>query len=215
MVNPVAPSITQNGRLEPFELQVGRGQIFAHTLVNIQGYNAAQGTTFRAVWEKSNTTDYVFPATALPMAFTSSIAETCVVRVTGTDATYAPKTALVTFSNSTTGVVTTGTSTFFRINSMQAISGTTLDTIVRAQAFTTNNGAQFCTYRVWSQTFVNGSYTPSVVLNAPFTQSYSSTRSVPRGYPEKTDIQWQLMQSNPAPGSIQIEGILIKNDGTL
>lgn len=249
MVNPVAPSITQNGRLEPFELQVGRGQIFAHTLVNIQGYNAAQGTTFRAVWEKSNTTDYVFPATALPMSFTSSIAETCVVRVTGTDATYAPKTALVTFSNSTTGVVTTGTSTFFRINSMQAISGTTLDTIVatnngttysqispgtgqaqasiytvplgytfylvRAQAFTTNNGAQFCTYRVWSQTFVNGSYTPSVVLNAPFTQSYSSTRSVPRGYPEKTDIQWQLMQSNPAPGSIQIEGILIKNDGTL
>ncbi len=249
MVNPVAPSITQNGRLEPFELQVGRNQIFAHTLVNIQGYNAAQGITFRAVWEKSNTNDYVFPLTAVPMAFTSSIAETCVVRVIGTDANYALKTALVTFSNSLTGVVTSGTSTFFRINSMQAISGTTLDTVVatnngttyaqispgtgqsqasiytvplgytfylwRAQAFTTNNGSQFCTYRVWSQTFVNGGYTPSVVLNAPFTQSYSSTRVVPRGYPEKTDIQWQLMQSNPAPGSVQIEGILIKNDGTL
>lgn len=253
MTNPIAPSISQAGRYEPFDLQLGRGQIFAHQLVNIQGYNAAQHDTFRAVWEKSDTTDYVFPATAIPMAFTSSLAETCTVRVVGTGADYASKTALVTFSNSTTGVVTSGTSTFFRINSMQAISGTTLDTIVatsggvtysqispgtgqaqasvytvplgytfylwRAQAFSTNNGTQYCTYRVWSQTFVGtngvGSYTPSVVLNAPFTGAYSSTRIIPRGYPEKTDIQWQLKQSNPAPGSIQVEGILIKNDGTL
>lgn len=35
-------------------------------------------------------------------------------------------------------------------------------------------------------------------------------RIVPRGYPEKTDIQWQLSQDQIAPGSIQLEGILIK-----
>lgn len=249
MTNPIAPSITQNGRFEPFELQLGRGQIFAHTLVNIQGYNALQHDTFRAVWEKSNTTDYVFPASAVSMAFTSSIAETCTVRVVGTDENYVLKTAVVTFSNSTTGVVTSGTSTFFRINSMVVTSGTTLDTVVatnggvtysqispsagqaqasvytvplgytfhlwRAQAFSTNNGTQFCTYRVMTQTFVNGVYTPSIVLNAPFTGSYASLRVVPRAYPEKTDIQWQLKQSNPAPGSIQVEGVLIKNDGAL
>lgn len=243
------PSITQNGRLEPFELQVGRGQITGHSLINIQGYNAAQHTTFRAVWEKSDTTDYVYPSASVTMAFTSSLAETLVLRVEGLDASYAAKTATVTFSGGTTGTVTSGTADFFRINAMQITQGTANDTIVaanggvtyaqinpgtgrsqasiytvplgytffltRAQAFTTNNGTQFCTYRVWSRLFVNGVSTPTIVLSAPFTQAYSSTRVVPRGYPEKTDIQWQLMQSNVAPGSVQLEGILIKNDGAL
>jgi hypothetical protein len=249
MANPIAPSITQNGRIEPFELQVSRGQIFGHSLVNIQGYNALQGTSFRAVWEKSDTTDYVFPASSLAMTFSSTLAETCTMAVFGLDADYAVKTAVVTFANGTTGTVTTGTDNFFRINAMQITSGTATGDVTaanggvtyaqisagtgrsqasiytvpkgntfylsRAQAFSTNNGSQFCTYRVFSQTFVGGVATPLTVLNAPFTGSYMSTRIVPRGYPEKTDVQWQLKQSNAAPGSIQIEGILIKNDGSL
>lgn len=243
------PSITQNGRLEPFDLQVGRGQVFGHSLVNVQGFNVLHGTTFRAVWEKSADTDYVYPSASVTMAFTSSLAETLTMRVEGLDATYAMKTAIVTFTNSTTGVVTSGTADFFRINAMQITKGSALDTLVatnggvtyaqidpgtgrsqasiytvplgytfyltRSQAFTTNNGAQYCTYRVWSRTFVAGVSTPNIVLSAPFTQSYSSTRVVPRGYPEKTDIQWQLKQSNAAPGSIQLEGTLIKNNGEL
>lgn len=249
MSNPINPSITQLGRYEPFELQVGRGLITGHSLANVQGYNADHGITFRAVWEKSNTTDYVFPATELPMTFSSSLAETLTMRVEGLDASYENKTAIVTFSGSTSGVVTSGTATFFRINAMQITSGSAADTVVatnngttyaqinsgtgrsqasiytvplgytfyltRAQAFTTNNGTQFCTYRVFSQTITGGVSTPNIVLSAPFTQSYSSTRVVPRAYPEKTDIQWQLKQSNAAPGSIQVEGILIKNSGTL
>lgn len=239
------PSITQYERTEAFELQVARGMIAGHSLVNVQGYNAAQPTGFRAVWEQSNLAAYVYPATAVPMAFTSTLAETLTMVVQGLDANYAIKTATVTFAGSTTGTVTSGTNVFFRINSMQVISGTAADTIVatnggityaeiapgtgrsqasiytvpanytfyltRAQAFTTNNGNQYCTYRVYSQTIVSGIVTPNTVLTAPFTQFYSSTRMVPRGYPEKTDIQWQLSQSNPAPGSIQVEGILIKN----
>lgn len=238
-------SVSRFGKYEPFELQVGRGQISYHSLVNVQGYNAAHGTSFRAVWEKSDTTDYAYPATSVTMAFTSSLSETLVMRVEGLDASYNTKTAVVTFSGSTTGTVTSGTADFFRINAMQITQGSAADTIVatnggvtyaqinpgtgrsqasiytvpagftfyliRSQAFTTNNGAQFCTYRVWSRLFVNGVSTPNVVLNAPFTQSYSSTRIIPRGYAEKTDVQWQLMQSNAAPGSIQLEGVLIKN----
>jgi hypothetical protein len=179
------------------------------------------------------------------MAFTSSLNETLVMRVEGLDDNYAIKTAIVTFSGSTVGTVTTGTDVFFRINAMQIISGSAADTIVasnngtiyaqinpgtgrsqasiytvpagytfyleRAQAFSTNNGQQYCTYRVWSQTITGGIATPSIVLSAPFTQSYASTRVIPRPYLEKTDIQWQLMQSQSAPGSIQLEGILIKN----
>lgn len=242
-------SLTKLGLFEPFDLQVGRGQITGHSLINVQGYNAAHGTTFRAVWEKSNDTDYVFPASLLPMAFTSTLAETLTLKVDGLDANYVLKSATVTFSGSTTGVVTSGDANFFRINAMQIISGTSVGVITaanggvtyaqinagagrsqasiytvpagytflltRSQAFTTNNGAQFCTYRVASQTIKGGVTTKTTVLSAPFSQAYSSTRVVPRPYEEKTDVQWQLMQSNAAPGSIQLEGILIQNDGAL
>lgn len=243
----ITSSISSYGTTEPFELQVERGQVGWHSNVNVQGYNATHGDVFRAVWEKSNDTAYVFPASALAMTFSSTQSETCTVRVFGLDADYVIKTATVTFSGSTTGVVTTGTDTFFRINAMQVTSGTTTGTLTaanggtvyaqinagtgrsqasiytvpaghtfyltRAQAFTTNNGTQHCTYRVYSQTISGGVTTPLIVLSAPFTQFYMSTRVVPRAYVEKTDVQWQLKQSNPAPGSIQLEGILIKNDG--
>jgi len=242
-------SLTKLGLFEPFDLQVGRGQIFAHELLNVQGYNANHGTTFRAVWEKSDSTDYVFPTTSSTMTFSSTLAETVTMQVTGLDADYLIKTATVTFTADTSGVVTSGTADFFRINSMRITKGTSVGVITavsggvtyaqinagagqsqasiytvpagytfflsRSQAFTTNNGTQFCTYRVASQTFVGGVATPNTVLSAPFSQSYSSTRVVPRGYAEKTDIQWQLKQSNAAPGSIQLEGYLIKNDGAI
>lgn len=239
-------SMTKLGSYEPFELQVARGEIPWHSLVNVQGYNALQHTTFRAVWELSNTTDYVFPSTSVTMAFTSTASETLTMVVSGLDSTYAIKTAVVTFSGGTTGSVTSGTADFFRINFMQVTSGSNAGDIsatnggvtyaqiatglgrsqasiytvplgytfhlTRAQAFTTNNGTQYCTYRVYSQTISGGVTTPNIVLSAPFTQVYSSTRVIPRPYPEKTDVQWQLKQSNAAPGSIQLEGILIKND---
>lgn len=239
-------SISRYGKTEPFNLQVERSQVAWHSNMNVQGYNVAHGTTFRAVWEKSNDTNYVFPSSSLTMTFASTSSETCTVRVSGLDASYVSKTATITFTGSTSGVVASGTAAFFRINSMQVISGTTVGTLTasnngtvyaqidagtgrsqasiftvpagytfyltRSQAFTTNNGTQHCTYRVYSQTISGDVTTPLIVLSAPFTQNYSSTRIVPRAYVEKTDIQWQLKQSNAAPGSIQLEGYLIKNE---
>lgn len=241
-----AASISRYGKTEPFELQIERGQVAWHSNVNVQGYNILHDGEFRAVWEKSNDTNYVYPTSAVAMTFESTQSETCTMRVFGLDADYVIKTATVTFSGSTSGVVSSGTATFFRINAMQIVSGTTTGTVTatnsgtvyaqinagtgrsqasiytvpagytfyltRAQAFTTNNGNNYCIYRVYSQTIANGVTTPLIVLSAPFTQAYSSTRVVPRAYPEKTDVQWQLKQSSPAPGSIQLEGILVKND---
>lgn len=239
-------SISRFAKTEPFDLQVERGQIGWHSAVNVQGYNDSHGTSFRAVWEKSHDTDYVFPSSSLAMTFASTQSETCTVRVFGLDADYVIKTATITFTASSSGVVASGTADFFRINAMQVTSGTTTGVLTasnggtvyaqinagtgrsqasiytvpsgytfflnRAQAFTTNNGTQFCTYRVYSQTISGGITTPLTVLSAPFTQAYSSTRIVPRAYVQKTDVQWQLKQSNAAPGSIQLEGYLIKND---
>jgi hypothetical protein len=45
-----APSITQNGRIEPFELQVSRGQVFAHRSVTVFGYNPDVDTARVTVW---------------------------------------------------------------------------------------------------------------------------------------------------------------------
>lgn len=239
-------SISRYGKSEPIELQIARGQIAWHTPVNIQGYNTSVPTSFTAVWELANTNTFPYPSTAVDMAFTSGSSETLTMSVFGLDANYAIKTAVVTFSGSTTGTVTSGTSTFFRINAMQITSGTSSGNIsatnggttygqilagagrsqasiytvpaghtfylLRAQAFTHNNGAQNATYRVYTQTINNGVTTPNIVLTAPFTPNYMSTRIIPRGYQEKTDIQWQMKQSTAAAGSIQVEGILVKND---
>ncbi len=229
----------------PFELQIERGKVPGVIPVNIQGFNAAHPAAWRAAWELSNTQDWAYPASNVAMTFTSTLTENIEVLVTGLDDTYAIKTATVTFTNSNTGVVTSGTNSFFRINRMQIVKGNAADGISarnngitysyigtgagisqsstftvpagytfylnRVNAYTTNNGTQYCQYRVYTQRYVDGVLTPQIVLTAPFTQFYSTLRVVPRAYLEKTDIQWQLYQSNPAPGSIQLEGILVSN----
>lgn len=239
------PSVTKDRTTEPFELQTARGTLQGHALVNVQGNNIAMPVDiFRAPWELANTTEFTYPTTEVEMAFTSGSAETLTMRVEGLDVNYEPKITTVTFSNSSTGVVSSGTATFFRINTLQVTKGTNVGAVSatnsgttyaqiaagqgrsqasiytvpagytfylnRAQAFTTNNGTHYCMYRVWSRVFVDGVSTVNIVLAAPFVQFYSSTRVVPRGYVEKTDIQWQLSQSQTAPGSVQLEGILIK-----
>jgi hypothetical protein len=229
-----------------FMMQVERGKVPGVTAVNIQGYNSAHPSSWRAPWELSNTQAWAYPTSNTAMAFTSTQNETITVQVTGLDDTYSIKTSTVTFTNSNTGVVTAGTNEFFRINRMQVTKGTALDGISatnggvtysyianangisqastytvpagytfylnRVNAYTTNNGNQYCNYRIYTQKYVAGVLTPQTVLTAPFTQAYATMRVVPRAYTEKTDIQWQLYQSSPAPGSIQLEGILVDNN---
>lgn len=70
------------------------------------------------------------------------------------------------------------------------------------------NSTQPAAYRSWTQSpggLIN------IVLTFPILDNYSSTKVVPRPYPEKTDIQWQAsVQNNSAVGG-QIEGYLISN----
>lgn len=67
-----APSITQNGRLEPFELQVSRGQVFAHRSVTVFGYNPDVDTTRVTVWPYTGILP--IPAVALQLKVSSSSA---------------------------------------------------------------------------------------------------------------------------------------------
>ena len=118
----VLSSITRMGLYEPFELQVARGQITGHSLVNIFGYQAAVGANFYAVWE--NVAAYSFPASAQNMlVYSSSASDTnCRIVITGLDADWNAITEAVILTNGTTGVQTTNR--FLRINSLLATDAT-------------------------------------------------------------------------------------------
>lgn len=69
-------------------------------------------------------------------------------------------------------------------------------------------GSQPANYRSWTRT-PDGLIT--IVLNFPLTTEYNSVKVVPRPYPEKTDIQWQVSASNNVAIGGQIEGYIIKD----
>lgn len=112
------PSITQYERTEAFELQVARGMIAGHSLVNVFGYQPAVGATFYAVWE--NATAYTFPAAALNLLVYSNSASdvNCRIVIVGLDANWNVQTEAVILTNGTTGVLTT--KQFLRVNSVIA-----------------------------------------------------------------------------------------------
>lgn len=112
------PSITQYERTEAFELQVARGMITGHNLVNIFGYQPAVGPNFYAVWE--NVAPYNFPAAPLNLlVYSTSASDTnCRIVITGLDANWQLQTEAVILTNGITGVLTT--KQFLRVNSVLA-----------------------------------------------------------------------------------------------
>ena len=123
MTGVVNQSNTRVGRYEPFELQVARGQITGHSVVNIFGYQPSVTTTSIPVWE--NASAYTYPTSALTMTYASTATETLTMTVNGLDANYIPVSDTVVFSAGTTGTATNGTK-FFRINNMIVTTVATL-----------------------------------------------------------------------------------------
>ena len=100
-------SVTQNGRYEPFELQVARGQITWHENQFQFGVNQSVGTTFSTLWNGS-TALYAYPAAATVMKISSSDSnDTSVgtgvrtVLVNGLDANYNEISETVTLNGQT------------------------------------------------------------------------------------------------------------------
>ena len=73
-----------------------------------------------------------------------------------------------------------------------------------------NNNANFyCNYSVWTRNITTGIET--VLQQAPFVNTYQTTRVAPRPYAAKTDIQWRAqMSAGTSIVSIGVEGILIQ-----
>jgi hypothetical protein len=120
-------SQTQYGKNEEFSLEVARGLVPGHEVLNVFGYSTSvTNTAFIPAWE--NTAAYVFPTVASTMVVSSSSASDTAVTVLidGLNASYSRITESVTL-NGTTDVATT--QAFFRINSVITTAGNAVGTI--------------------------------------------------------------------------------------
>jgi hypothetical protein len=164
-------SITQVGTYEPFELQVARGQITGHEVLNVFGYSTGiTNAAFIPAWE--NIAAYAFPTVASTMVVSSSSASDTAVTIliTGLDANYDVITESVTL-NGTTDVPTT--KVFWRINSVVTTAGNAVGTMYVKNA----GGTTYAQVAIGSGRTNMSVYTVPAGYTAYFTQfdAFSST----------------------------------------
>jgi hypothetical protein len=127
-------SISRQGTYEPFELQVGRGQIQAHQSVFLFGYSTGiPNTGFIPAWE--NLVAYTYPASAVAMSIVSTSASDTAVKITvnGLDSNYNLISQTITLTGTTPVVTTT---LFFRVNQLVVLP----DSVNPVGVITAKNG---------------------------------------------------------------------------
>ena len=207
---------------EEFRLDVARGKVRGASVVNIFGFNASTTTNMRALWELADTTDYVFPTSAVNMTVTSDAADDGkTMLIVGLDANYEEIQETVTLNSVTPPVTTLA---FFRINNVVMISATNAADISitnggvtyarinatlgtnQASIYTVPAGCEFYLYRI--DAFMNdasaakpGLFRNRVsfpngrvlrVADTPYLNQMNIKRDFPFRYEEKTDIQLQV-----------------------
>jgi hypothetical protein len=135
-------SVTRVGTYEPFDLQVARGQIDAHSTVNIYGYGAAITTSTIPAWE--NATAYTFPVAATTMNLVSTVntgadLSGSTVLISGLDANYAAISETLALTGTTVAVTT---KSYLRINSMVVTAGAPTGVITLKDLTNTTTYAQ-------------------------------------------------------------------------
>lgn len=237
---PHYPSVGELEHTEEFQLEVSRGLIGGHSVVNIFGFNDAVGTTFIPLWESN--TAYTYLTSAQNLQITSTAPDNGkTVLIVGLDANYDVITEAVVLSS--TGSPLT-TNLFLRVNTVimtlgtntgavNVLAGAQLVARIRAgdgknQAtiYTVPNEHSFYLYRIDAFsatgnanqfiTFQNRAVLPSgVTLNVAqttFDNNMSIQRRLPFKYEGKTDIEFQARSSNNTNFvGIFGEGILIKD----
>jgi len=133
-------SITQEGRFEPFELQVARGVVYGHTPIQIFGFSTNVGSTAQGpLWEGLTPSGgaYAYPSSASQLTIVStSTSDTSAlsVQVQGLDANFNILNETIAL-NGTTAVTTVGS--FLRINNMIVTNGTNVGVITAKISSTT------------------------------------------------------------------------------
>jgi hypothetical protein len=130
MMSITAWSITQNGRYEPFELQVSRGQITDHKTLFKFGNNADINGSLETIWSHGGI--YSYPSSATIMTVSSSSADDAsagtgarTVAVYGLDADYNEINEIVSLNGQTAVNTTRSYLRVFRAFVVAAGSGAT------------------------------------------------------------------------------------------
>lgn len=190
-------SITQNGRFEPFELQVARGQITFHQSVTIFGYNDDVDTSLETVWPQGGILPYLLSASVLSVSSDSANdasggtgART--VQIEGLDANHNSISEVVTL-NGQTAVSTT--KQYLHINGLYVLTAGSLDGAAGNIYFGTGTvtlGVPAVIYDIIKYDY-----------NARLTGSYT----VPAGY--TAYVSQGLFSSGQAGGSNAVTGRLV------
>jgi hypothetical protein len=189
MATSVVSSITRMGKIEPFELQVARGQITMHSSFCQFGINTAVGTSNETVWIGSNT--YTFPAAASVLKISSSSADDAspsgtgarTVQIQGLNASYEPVVETVTL-NGQTEVNTTNS--YIRVNKMIVLTAGTGGTSVG---------------NIYAGTGIVTAGVPAVVVNQTgilANETESGFYTVPAGYTAFINM-WTMSSGNTTP----------------
>jgi len=196
------PSITEDQRTEPFELQVSRGLVQGHRAITVFGYNPDVDTAEVTVWP--HTGSLVHPTTAVTVKVSSASADDTsngigarTVTINGLDNNYDEISETVTL-NGQTAVVTT--KLFIRINyAFVASTGTSISAL----------GDIF---------FGNGTVTAGVpdtvynIIKFDYNNTVSGHYTIPAGH------TGYLMQGNfsagQSGGSAAVRGRLLTTDAT-
>ena len=122
----VTSSIARMGTVEPFDLQVSRGQISGHSTLSLFGYQSAVGNTKIPVWENATAYTYITSASTLTLVSTSASDDTsATILISGLDSSFNPISETLAL-NGTSGVTTVYS--YFRVNSLLMTSPGTSQT---------------------------------------------------------------------------------------
>lgn len=203
MTGSVVSSITRMGKLEPFELQVSRGQITMHSTVYKFGYSTVIDGTLYPVWNLA--ANRVYLTTAVAMKVSSSSASDAspsgtgahVVLVEGLDQNYAPISESITLTGQT--AVTT-TNSYLRITGVTVTDKGT-------------NGGNVGVIYVGTGTVTTG--VPAVVhelVPIGFNKEASGVYTVPAGYTAYLQVGGLSGQDN---GAGYVTGrLVVSNQGS-
>jgi hypothetical protein len=205
-----------------FILNVSSESVSNHSVRNIFGQNSAQPNSFRAVWELSDTNDYIFPTLGLNMTVTSNgVDDGVIIRILGLNSDYEEIGENITLNNVIPPVTT---NQFFRINDVIVTSGNASQNIVienggvtyaqidsgkgrnQASIFTVPANNSFYLYRIDGFTADNTTQKAAKFRNkttlsdgrtlrvaeVEFFNQMNIQRRLPFKYSEKTDIVFEM-----------------------
>ena len=125
-------SMSQHGRYEPFDLQVGRGQIPYHQPVELFGYSTqVGGTALGPAWEGLTQSGgaYAYPSAAGQIVLLSASGSSdsgLIIAIQGLDANFNLLSENVTLNGSGTA---TSVNSYFRINGLYCTNGVNVGNI--------------------------------------------------------------------------------------